>query len=141
MLGIIGLAAIVRLGIRMFGAGPVPVMTETVRLSQSSGNSVSVLDASGYVVARRQATVSSKITGKVLAVLGGIPGGGIAWLFLNGYTVSTLNGTTFSQVVFDFAVSPDLLVQGLIAAVVIGLVGGSFPGHSRGQNPRLGGTP
>jgi len=30
---------------------------------------VSILDASGYVVARRQATVSSKITGKVVAVL------------------------------------------------------------------------
>jgi RND family efflux transporter MFP subunit len=29
----------------------------------------SILDASGYVVARRQATVSAKITGKVLAVL------------------------------------------------------------------------
>jgi RND family efflux transporter MFP subunit len=29
----------------------------------------SILDASGYVVARRQATVSSKITGKVVAVL------------------------------------------------------------------------
>jgi multidrug efflux pump subunit AcrA (membrane-fusion protein) len=69
MLGIIGLAAIVWLGIRVFGAGPVPVTTETVRLSQSSGNSASVLDASGYVVARRQATVSSKITGKVLEVL------------------------------------------------------------------------
>ncbi len=63
----------------------------------------------------------------VLAVLGGILGGGLAWLFLNGYTVSTLNGATFSQVVFDFAVSLDLLVQGLIAAVIIGLVGGLFP--------------
>src|SRR6185295_1702849 len=29
----------------------------------------SILDASGYVVARRQATVSAKITGKVVAVL------------------------------------------------------------------------
>src|SRR5262245_31072098 len=29
----------------------------------------SLLDASGYVVARRQATVSSKITGKLVAVL------------------------------------------------------------------------
>jgi putative ABC transport system permease protein len=63
----------------------------------------------------------------VLAVLGGILGGGLAWLFLNGYTVSTLNGASFSQVVFDFAVSLDLLAQGLIAAVVIGLVGGLFP--------------
>ena len=59
----------------------------------------------------------------VLAILGG----GLAWLFLNGYTVSTLNGASFSQVVFDFAVSLDLLAQGLIAAVIIGLVGGLFP--------------
>jgi len=63
----------------------------------------------------------------VLAVLGGILGGGLAWLFLNGYTVSTLNGASFSQVVFDFAVSLDLLAQGLIGAVIIGLVGGLFP--------------
>jgi len=63
----------------------------------------------------------------VLAMLGGILGGGLAWLFLNGYTVSTLNGASFSQVVFDFAVSLDLLAQGLIAAVIIGLVGGLFP--------------
>ena len=67
------------------------------------------------------------IESAVLAVLGGILGGGLAWLFLNGYTVSTLNGASFSQVVFDFAVSFDLLAQGLIAAVIIGLVGGLFP--------------
>ena len=35
---------------------------------QSNNSSASVLDASGYVTARRQATVSSKITGKVLEV-------------------------------------------------------------------------
>lgn len=33
------------------------------------GTAASVLDASGYVVARRQATVSSKVTGKVIEVL------------------------------------------------------------------------
>ena len=41
--------------------------------------------------------------------------------------MSTLNAASFSQVVFDFAVSPGLLLQGLIAAVIIGLVGGLFP--------------
>ncbi len=71
--------------------------------------------------------VSTIIESATLAVLGGVLGGGLAWLFLNGYTVSTLNGASFSLVVFDFAVSPDLLVQGLIAAVIIGLVGGLFP--------------
>jgi putative ABC transport system permease protein len=70
---------------------------------------------------------STIIESATLAVLGGILGGGLAWLFLNGYTVSTLNQGSFSQVVFDFAVTPDLLAQGLIAAVIIGLVGGLFP--------------
>jgi RND family efflux transporter MFP subunit len=37
--------------------------------SNSAAGGASLLDASGYVVARRQATVSSKITGKVLEVL------------------------------------------------------------------------
>ena len=70
---------------------------------------------------------STIIESATLAVLGGALGGGLAWIFLNGYTVTTLNGASFSQVVFDFAVSPDLLFQGLIAAVIIGLVGGLFP--------------
>ena len=62
-----------------------------------------------------------------LAVFGGLVGGGVAWLFLNGFTVSTLNNASFSQVVFDFAVSGDLIAQGLVAAVIIGLMGGLFP--------------
>lgn len=37
--------------------------------SDGTTSSASLLDASGYVVARREATVSSKITGKVLEVL------------------------------------------------------------------------
>ena len=46
------------------------VTTFTVKSVNASGSSAnSILDASGYVVARRKATVSSKITGKVLEVL------------------------------------------------------------------------
>lgn len=41
---------------------------EVVAIGNGSG-SASVLDATGYVVARRMATVSSKVTGKVLEVL------------------------------------------------------------------------
>jgi RND family efflux transporter MFP subunit len=48
---------------------PVSVEIQTVRASVPQAGGVSVLDASGYVVARRQATVSSKIAGKVLEVL------------------------------------------------------------------------
>ena len=62
----------------------------------------------------------------LLALLGGLLGAGIAWLVFNGYTVSTL-GQNFSQVVFQFRVSPELLWSGLKWALGIGLVGGLFP--------------
>ncbi len=49
--------------------GAVDVETDTARRPPSVAAANSVLDASGYVVARRQATISSKVTGKVLEVL------------------------------------------------------------------------
>ncbi len=62
----------------------------------------------------------------LLALLGGLLGAAVAWLLFNGYTVSTL-GQNFSQVVFQFRVSPELLWTGLKWALGIGLVGGLFP--------------
>ena len=51
-------------------AAPAPdVRTLLVRQTLAATPGSSVLDATGYVVARRQATVSSKTTGKVLEVL------------------------------------------------------------------------
>jgi len=46
----------------------VPVETATAVSLAAGGQSASVLDASGYVVARRMATVSAKITGRVREV-------------------------------------------------------------------------
>ena len=71
--------------------------------------------------------VSVIVESGVLALLGGVLGGGLAWLFFNGFTVSTLNAASFSQVVFDFAVTGSLIRQGLVAALIIGLLGGLFP--------------
>jgi RND family efflux transporter MFP subunit len=48
-------------------AAATPAATETSTSAASA--SASLLDASGYVVARRQATVSSKITGRLVEVL------------------------------------------------------------------------
>ncbi len=62
----------------------------------------------------------------LLALLGGLAGAAIAWAGFNGHTVSTL-GNNFSQVVFQFRVSPELLWTGLKWALGIGLVGGLFP--------------
>ncbi len=71
--------------------------------------------------------VSTIIESTILALAGGALGGAVAYLVFNGFRVSTLNGASFSQVVFDFAVTPDLLLQGLVAALIIGLIGGFFP--------------
>lgn len=63
----------------------------------------------------------------VLSLIGGMIGSVAVFLLFNGYSVSTLNFSSFSQVVFDFAVTADLLVQGVIAAAIIGVAGGLFP--------------
>ena len=68
---IVGIAAVILTGWAIFGSGTgaVLVETEVARKPPSAAAASSVLDASGYVVARRQATVSSKVTGKVVQVL------------------------------------------------------------------------
>jgi putative ABC transport system permease protein len=71
----------------------------------------------------------------LLALLGSALGAAIAYVVFNGYTVSTLNFQTFSQVAFAFRVTPDLLAQGVSWACVIGLLGGLFPALKAARMP------
>ena len=70
---VLGLIALVIAGAVLWVAWSrfsVPtVRTVAARAAAPAGGAGSVLDASGYVTARRQATVSAKITGKVTEVL------------------------------------------------------------------------
>lgn len=50
-------------------SAPLPVKVQMARMATVDSSSASVLDATGYVVARRQANVSSKVTGRVVEVL------------------------------------------------------------------------
>jgi len=70
-----------------------------------------------------------------LALLGGLLGGVFAWLMFNGATVSTLNNASFSQVAFDFAVSPELISRGIVLALILGLVGGLLPAWRAARLP------
>lgn len=79
--------------------------------------------------------ISVLLEALVLALLGALIGGALAYLFFNGYSVSTLNFQTFSQVAFAFRVSGALLVQGMIVACLIGLVGGLFPAVRAARMP------
>lgn len=62
----------------------------------------------------------------VLALIGGALGGVIAYVFFNGYTVSTL-GAGFTQVAFSFRVTPQLLASGMVLSLFVGFLGGLFP--------------
>ncbi len=65
-----GVLALALAGWTLLRDDAVEVRTAPVlAIGGSGGGSASVLDATGYVVARRMATVSSKITGKVREVL------------------------------------------------------------------------
>jgi putative ABC transport system permease protein len=70
--------------------------------------------------------VSVLLETMLLAVLGGALGAGLAWAIFDNYTASTL-GANFSQVVFAFHVTPELLWRGLKWALAIGFIGGLFP--------------
>ncbi len=62
----------------------------------------------------------------VIALLGGLVGC-LLTLPINGIVTSTTNWNSFSEVAFAFRVTPRLLLNGLIFAVVMGLLGGFFP--------------
>jgi putative ABC transport system permease protein len=62
----------------------------------------------------------------LLSLIGGVIGAVIAYFAFNGYAVSTLGGG-FTQVAFQFAVTPALVLLGVALALVIGFIGGLAP--------------
>ncbi len=62
----------------------------------------------------------------LISFLGGIIGC-LAVLPLNGLTTSTMNFQTFSNVAFAFKITFDLLVMGVLFALVMGVLGGLLP--------------
>ncbi|MBK1730495.1 ABC transporter permease [Thiococcus pfennigii] len=113
-----GVAAIMALG-AVFGA----LNTMYTAVSQRA-REIATLRALGFTAA--PVVVSVLLETMALALAGGLLGAGIAWALFNGFTVSTL-GSNFSQVVFQFQVTPELLGRGLQWALGIGLLGGLLP--------------
>ncbi|WP_331345938.1 efflux RND transporter periplasmic adaptor subunit [Cellvibrio sp. UBA7661] len=68
----IGIAAVVGIAVVAFSLlsdpAPVPVKIEMARMAVPDSSTATVLDATGYVVARRISTVSSKVTGRVTEI-------------------------------------------------------------------------
>lgn len=71
--------------------------------------------------------VSVLLESVLLALVGGLVGGGLAYLVFNNFHAATMNWQSFSQVTFAFAVTPTLLIRGIVLATVIGIFGGLLP--------------
>jgi putative ABC transport system permease protein len=74
----------------------------------------------------------------LLAVIGGVVGAAVTWLIFDGLSASTL-GASFTQVVFNFKLTPTLLAQGIVLALTVGLVGGLFPAVRAARMPIVAG--
>jgi putative ABC transport system permease protein len=70
----------------------------------------------------------------LLAAIGGMLGCLIS-LSLNGLAAGTTNFTSFSEIMFYFAVTPDLMVKGLVFGVIMGTLGGLIPAISAARQP------
>lgn len=71
----------------------------------------------------------------LLAFVGGLIGAGLAWLAFDGFHAATLNWSSFSAITFTFDVNASLLIQGIVFAMVIGLIGGLFPAIRAARQP------
>jgi putative ABC transport system permease protein len=70
----------------------------------------------------------------LISFVGGVVGC-LAVLPLNGLTTGAMNWQTFSHLAFAFRITPPLLLQGIIFALVMGLIGGLPPAIRAARRP------
>jgi putative ABC transport system permease protein len=94
---------------------------------------IATLRALGF--GRGAVIVSVMLEAIALALAGGAIGAVIAYVAFNGFHAATMNWQSFSQVTFAFAVTPSLLIQGIILATAIGVIGGFLPAVRAARQP------
>lgn len=120
---ILSFIAIFLAGIMGIGAifGAINTMYAAVA---ARGPEIGVLLTLGF---RPRSVMGSFLLEAVLiAGIGGVLGCLIA-LPINGLVTSTTNWASFSEVAFAFRITPRLLVNGMIFALVMGVIGGLLP--------------
>jgi putative ABC transport system permease protein len=90
----------------------------------SRGREIALLQTLGFKP--RSVMASFLIEAMFLAAIGGVLGCLLA-LPINGIQTSTTNWQSFGEITFAFRITPTILAQGLVFAIVMGLVGGLLP--------------
>ncbi len=83
---------------------------------------------------RRTIVLSFLIEGALLALIGGIFGC-ILSLPMNGYATGTIGFETFSETVFEFTITPALIVKGLLFSIIVGVLGTLLPAMRAARLP------
>ena len=82
----------------------------------------------------RSVLMSFLVEAAIIAAIGGAIGCVMA-LPVNGIVANTTNWTSFSEIAFSFRVTPRLLLDGMIFAIVMGVVGGYLPARRAAKLP------
>jgi putative ABC transport system permease protein len=90
----------------------------------SRARDIGTLRALGF---RRRSILFSFLLESILICLMGGVLGCLATLPFNGLSTGTANWATFSEITFSFRFGPSVMLQGLILALSMGLLGGLFP--------------
>jgi putative ABC transport system permease protein len=118
----------------LMGIGAVFAALNTMYSAVSSRTrEIATLRALGFGAS--PVVVSVLFEATLLGLLGGLLGGALVYIALNGYQASTLNWSSFSQITFAFTVTPRLLVTGLVYSLILGLIGGLLPGLRAARLP------
>ena len=91
---------------------------------------------------RRTVLGSFILEGAMLSLLGGLLGCALAllaqWACLAfGVRFGTMNFNTFSEVVFQFQITPPALLQGLVFALAVGVIGSLPPAIRAARMPAI----
>jgi len=101
------------------------------------GREIATLRALGFQ--GTPVVVSVMAESLLLALVGGLIGGGLAWAIADGYQTATMNWQSFSQVAFSLTVTPRLLAGGIAYALAMGFLGGIFPAVGAVRTPIVAG--
>jgi putative ABC transport system permease protein len=114
-------------------AGALNTMFSSVAARSSEIATLRIIGFSGVA-----AFAGTLVEALALSLIGALVGT-IACIALFGSMTTSTLGANFTQVVFQLKITPDVLLTAFIVALVIGLVGGVFPGiRAARQSPLIG---